>query len=122
MANDRRSMFTFPTKAALDTYVAGKALKGVYTVDIDETQFNMRTEYRWDGASLKLLTNNIKEYPTFADFYSAVQAIVPEGRYLVKSDINNAGLPQEYYGDSPPHQHQSNPKRWHSAFGGHSRA
>lgn len=97
MANDRRNMFTFPTKAALDTYVAGKALKGVYTVDIDETQFNMRTEYRWDGASLKLLTNNIKEYPTFADFYSAVQAIVPEGRYLVKSDINNARLPQEYY-------------------------
>ena len=37
MANDRRNMFTFPTKAALDTYVAGKALKGVYTVDIDET-------------------------------------------------------------------------------------
>ena len=96
MANDRRNMFTFPTKAALDTYVAGKALKGVYTVDIDETQFNMRTEYRWDGASLKLLTNNIKEYPTFGDF-TAVVAGVPEGRYLVKSDINNAGLPREYY-------------------------
>ena len=96
MANGRRTLFTFPTYAALETYIAGKAAKGVYTVDIDETQFNTRTEYRWDGTSLTLLTNNIKEYPTFADFYAAV-AGVPEGRYLVKSDINNAGLPQEYY-------------------------
>ena len=96
MANGRRNMFIFPTYAALSTYVSGKAQKGVYTVDVDETSFNTRTEYRWDGSSLTLLTNNIKEYPTFADFYAAV-AGVPEGRYLVKSDINNAGLPQEYY-------------------------
>ena len=92
----RRNLYIFPTKLELENYIAGNAATGVYTVDIDETQFNTRTEYRWDGTSLTLLTNNIKEYPTFADFY-AVVAGVPEGRYLVKSDINNAGLPQEYY-------------------------
>lgn len=92
----RRDLYTFPTHADLTSYVAGNAATGIYTVDVDETQFNMRTEYRWDGTSLILLTNNIKEYPTFGDF-AAVVAGVPEGRYLVKSDINNAGLPQEYY-------------------------
>lgn len=49
-----------------------------------------------DGTQLKLLTNNIKEYLTFNDFIADVSGI-PEGRYLIKSDINNAGLPQEYY-------------------------
>jgi ribosomal protein S17 len=75
-------MFKFPTKASLDSYIAGTTPKsGIHTVEVDETHYNEKIEYVYKNSILTRLSNPKIEFikrnnvNTFAEVASITSPI-----------------------------------------------
>ena len=75
-------MFKFPTKASLDSYIAGTTPKsGIHIVEVDETHYNEKIEYVYKNSILTRLSNPKIEFikrdnvNTFAEVASITSPI-----------------------------------------------